>query len=70
MWDTTLLLKHLKMLNQTNILAKISQTVLNIPTKKEGIHRLKNKKTEKTEHLNAKLNPGLDSSFKGTKKRH
>lgn len=67
MWHTTLLLKHLKMLNETNILEKTSQTVLNIPIWKEGTHRLKSKKTEETEHLNAMHNPGLDSSFKGTK---
>lgn len=60
-------MKHLKMLNQTNILEATSQ---NIPTREEEIHRLKSKKTEKTEHMNATHNPRLDASFKGTKKRH
>jgi hypothetical protein len=45
------------MLNQINIVEK---------TRKEGLYRLKNKKTEEKEHSNLTHNPGLDSSFKDT----
>lgn len=45
-----LMLKHLKMLNQTNILEKTLQNVLNTPTRKEGIFRLKSKKDIPMKH--------------------